>query len=304
MLIRQNWGLFIKLSRIYRCIAMATYLIGDVQGCDQALGLLLERIGFSPSRDHIYLLGDLVNRGPNSLAVLRRCMRWADCIHPVLGNHDLHLLASAYGVRKGKRDTLKAVLSAPERTQLLDWLAQQPLVRHLRSSKQQDLLLLHAGVLPQWSLQNTLRYAQEVQNWLCSPADLPHFLRHMYGNTPNYWQEDWQGFERLRVIVNALTRLRFCSPTGVMDFDSAEHSDAAPAGLLPWFDCPQRQTQNCVIAFGHWSTLGLLERPHLIGLDTGCVWGGALSAMRIDMQDFSQRQLYQIPCPQAQKPGA
>ena len=283
---------------------MASYLIGDIQGCNQAFQTLLEKVSFSPSTDHIYLLGDLVNRGPDSLGVLRFCMAHEGSIHPVLGNHDLHLLAAAHGIRTtGQRDTLQAILAAPERERLLDWLARQPLVRHLQSPKKQDLLLLHAGVLPQWSLENTLAYAQEVQTCLSGPRRV-EFLRHMYGNTPAAWHGQLAGFDRLRVIVNALTRLRFCSPEGVMDFASSEAADSAPAGLLPWFDCPQRQTAGCMIAFGHWSTLGLLQRPELLGLDTGCVWGRALTAMQINEQDFTQRQLYQIPCPQAQSPSA
>lgn len=282
---------------------MATYLIGDVQGCCGALQRLLQKIQYSPSTDTVYLLGDLVNRGPDSLGVLRHCREHEGSIQVLLGNHDLHLLATAYGIRPpGRRDTLDPILHSPECKDLLHWLAQQPLVRHLRSSQGQDALLVHAGVLPSWTLQDTLAYAQEVQAQLRSP-DIAHFLRTMYGNTPNYWSDAWQGADRLRVIVNALTRLRFCSADGVMDFESSESAESAPAGLQPWFTCPGRRTRDITIAFGHWSTLGLRNEENLIALDTGCVWGGCLSALEIAPDDFRQRQLFQVQCPQEQKPG-
>ena len=281
---------------------MSTYLIGDIQGCDSALEKLLHQISFSPSRDTLYLLGDLINRGPESAEVLRRCMQLGDAVKPLLGNHDLHLLASAYGVRKpGKRDTLQSILNAPDRSDLLHWVSQQPLARCLESASGQRLLMVHAGVLPQWSLADTLALAGEVHQQIKSDA-LPEFLMHMYGNTPNQWDAHWVGADRLRVIVNALTRIRFCSADGVMDFESSESADAAPAGLIPWFECPERKTMNDIIAFGHWSTLGLINRPNLMALDTGCVWGGCLSAMEIS-NDFAERHLHQIHCEQAQKPG-
>ena len=282
---------------------MATYLVGDLQGCNDAFGRLLQHLDFSPSRDHLYLLGDLVNRGPDSVGTLRRCMAMQGSVHALLGNHDLHLLASAYQVRKsGKRDTLEGILQAPDRDVLIDWVRKQPLVRHLSNVKGQDLLLVHAGVLPQWSLQCTLELADEVQQHL-QGSDLLGFLLHMYGNSPNQWNASLTGADRLRVIVNALTRLRFCSVQGHMDFESSESADAAPAGLMPWFECPDRKTKDITIAFGHWSTLGLRNTPELMALDTGCIWGGCLSAMEINPQNFQQRTLHQIPCAQAQKPG-
>ena len=277
---------------------MATYFIGDLQGCNDALGQLLQTINFSPSRDTAYLLGDLVNRGPDSAGTLRRCMAMDGAIHALLGNHDLHLLASAHGVRKlGKRDTLQSILQAPDCNILLDWVSQQPLARHLTDTCGQQLLMVHAGVLPQWTLNDTLAYAQEVQYWLQGPRQR-EFLAHMYGDQPTQWSDSLQGHDRLRVIANALTRLRFCTADGVMDFDSKESADAAPVGFMPWFDCPGRRTADSIIAFGHWSTLGLRNRPHLLALDTGCVWGGCLSAMEIASGDFSQRTLYQVRCPQ------
>jgi bis(5'-nucleosyl)-tetraphosphatase (symmetrical) len=280
---------------------MALYCIGDIQGCDSALGHLLDLIDFSASRDTVYVLGDLVNRGPDSAAVLRRCMRGGDALRCLLGNHDLHLLAAAHGARMpSRRDTLGTVLDAPDRHALLDWVRQQPLARaHAHAG--QTLLMVHAGALPDWSTTDTLAHAQEVQAVLRSP-DLPAFLQTMYGNTPDRWSEQFTGTDRLRAIVNALTRLRFCSVSGVMDFDSTESASAAPPGLMPWFDVPGRKTAGTLMAFGHWSTLGWLNRSDLLGLDTGCVWGGCLSAVRFGAT-LDDRELLQVQCEQAQAPG-
>ena len=280
---------------------MALYCIGDIQGCDSALGRLLDLIGFSASRDTVYLLGDLVNRGPDSAAVLRRCMAHGDALRPLLGNHDLHLLAAAHGARKpSRRDTLASILEAPDRDALLQWLRLQPLARqHVYGGT--PLLMVHAGVLPAWTAAETLDMADEVHRVLQS-ADLPAFLQQMYGNTPDHWNASLTGPDRLRVIVNALTRLRFCSAQGVMDFDSTERASAAPPGLMPWFDVPGRSTADTLIAFGHWSTLGWLNRPHCLGLDTGCVWGGCLSAVRFG-SSLDERELLQVRCEQAQAPG-
>ena len=280
---------------------MALYCIGDIQGCDSALGRLLDLIGFSASRDTVYLLGDLVNRGPDSAAVLRRCMAHGDALRPLLGNHDLHLLAAAHGARKpSRRDTLASILEAPDRDALLQWLRLQPLARqHVYGGT--PLLMVHAGVLPAWTAAETMDLADEVHRVLQS-ADLPAFLQQMYGNTPDHWNASLTGPDRLRVIVNALTRLRFCSAQGVMDFDSTESASAAPPGLMPWFDVPGRSTADTLIAFGHWSTLGWLNRPHCLGLDTGCVWGGCLSAVRFG-SSLDERELLQVRCEQAQAPG-
>ena len=280
---------------------MALYCIGDIQGCDSALGRLLDLIGFSASRDTVYLLGDLVNRGPDSAAVLRRCMAHGDALRPLLGNHDLHLLAAAHGARKpSRRDTLASILEAPDRDALLQWLRLQPLARqHVYGGT--PLLMVHAGVLPAWTAAETLDMADEVHRVLQS-ADLPAFLQQMYGNTPDHWNASLTGPDRLRVIVNALTRLRFCSAQGVMDFDSTESASAAPPGLMPWFDVPGRSTADTLIAFGHWSTLGWLNRPHCLGLDTGCVWGGCLSAVRFG-SSLDERELLQVRCEQSQAPG-
>lgn len=280
---------------------MAQYFIGDIQGCHHAFQQLLLQVDFSASRDTLFLLGDLVNRGPDSAAVLRQCMAWGDAVQAVLGNHDLHLLAAAHGMRKSsRRDTLANVLEAPDRDALLDWLRQQPLARSWTDRHGQQVLMVHAGVQPSWTLEQTLALSCEVQQVLTSP-DLPRFLQVMYGNLPDRWSDDLRGDDRLRVIVNTLTRLRFCTADGRMDFDSSESAEQAPPGLMPWFMCPDRRTAQDVVAFGHWSTLGLINLPQLMALDTGCVWGGQLTAVRVQ-DDLQQRQLNQIDCEQAQRP--
>ncbi len=280
---------------------MSMYCIGDIQGCDEALGRLLDVIDFSPSRDTLYLLGDLVNRGPASLQVLRRCIALGDAVRPLLGNHDLHLLTAAHGLRApGKRDTLQDILQAPDRAQLLDWLRRQPLARLHTTAGGERLLMVHAGVLPAWSVEQTLALAAEVEAVLRSDA-LVDFLAKMYGNTPAAWSDELQGADRLRVVVNALTRMRFCTPDGQMDFESSASASDASAGLLPWYDAPGRRTADTPIAFGHWSTQGLVARHDLIGLDTGCVWGGCLSAMRFGAA-LAERELIQVHCEQAQPP--
>lgn len=282
---------------------MALYLIGDVQGCDAALQDLLTKLAFSPSRDQLVLLGDLVNRGPASAAVLRRVMGYGTSARCVLGNHDLHLLAIACGVRPLHRhDTLNDILQAPDRHVLLDWLRQQNMAL-LESVNGEEVLMVHAGVLPSWSARQTIALAHEVETVLRGP-NLNDFLHQMYGNKPEAWSNVLQGETRLRVIVNALTRLRFCTPLGAMEFETKEGgAGAAPAGYLPWFDVPGRETDQVTVAFGHWSTLGWLERANLLSLDTGCVWGGQLSAVRIDPGTPGTRQLIQVECEVMQTPG-
>ena len=273
------------------------YLIGDLQGCCDALERLLRKLDFSPSRDRLYLLGDLVNRGPASLATLRRLQGLGAAATCLLGNHDLHLLAASAGARARHRsDTLGEILEAPDREGLLDWLRHQQLACHAHG-----WLMVHAGVVPQWSREQTLALAAEVQAVLRGP-DLADFLHQMYGNTPMRWKDSLEGTERLRCIVNVLTRLRFCDARGEMDFKTKEGADAAPGGFMPWFEVPGRRTAEQPIAFGHWSTLGLVRRPTLLALDTGCVWGGSLSAACID--DAGEvRDLVQVECEQAQQPG-
>lgn len=253
------------------------YLIGDVQGCDHALQRLLDLIQFSPSRDTLYLLGDLVNRGPDNLAVLRRLRRYEHSAKCLLGNHDLHLLALHLGLGRLKPgDTVDDVLNAPDRAALMDWLRRQSM-----AMCEGSVLMVHAGVLPAWTVQKTMALAHEVESVLQS-GDWTDFITHMYGNVPNHWDDQLQGWDRWRVIVNALTRLRFCTPEGHMEF--AHHRDAsqAPPGYLPWFDAPNRLTRTHTVAFGHWSSLKPLHRADVIELDTGCVWGGCLSAVRLN----------------------
>ena len=282
---------------------MAMYLIGDVQGCDAPLQRLLDTIAFSPSRDTIYLLGDLVNRGPESDKVLRRLMAYGNSARCLLGNHDLHLLAVAHGVRTAQRkDTLDCILQAPDRTALLGWLQQQHLALDLQTP-QTRWLMVHAGVLPQWSAEQTLALAAEVEAMLRGPQ-APTFFQQMYGNTPAHWSDDLLGMERLRVVVNALTRLRFCSTGGVMEFATKEGAGTAPAGHMPWFDAPGRQTRNCTVAFGHWSTLGWLGRSDVFSLDSGCVWGGCLTALQISTgAEMATPQRHEVHCEAAQTPG-
>jgi bis(5'-nucleosyl)-tetraphosphatase (symmetrical) len=276
---------------------MALYMIGDVQGCDQALGRLLDKIDFSPSRDTLFLLGDLVNRGPQSLAVLRRLMALEASVQCLLGNHDLHLLATAHGVRKPHRnDTVDEILDAPDREALLDWLRWRPMALF-----EHGWLMVHAGVLPQWDAVQTLALAAELQSVLRS-ADWTGFLKDMYGDQPDAWNDGLRGSARLRVIVNALTRLRFCTRQGVMEFATKDNAGAAPEGFMPWFDVPERRTSGVPVAFGHWSTLGSVDREGVLPLDTGCVWGGCLTAARI-MDDRGSVERIAVRCPQARKPG-
>ena len=262
---------------------MALYLIGDLQGCNEPLQRLLHKIDFSPSRDTVYLLGDLVNRGPDSLAVLRSLSALGDAAQCLLGNHDLNLLGIRHGLRKPHRgDTVQQVLDAPDCEHLLDWL------RHRQMAIQaHGWLLVHAGVLPQWSTAQTMALAAEVENALRGP-NLGGFLAGMYGNAPLQWNDSLTGAERLRVIVNALTRMRFCTADGVMEFASTGGTQTALPGYLPWFEVPGRKTAGTPVAFGHWSTLGAdaaAAGPGLLSntlpLDTGCVWGGCLSAARL-----------------------
>jgi bis(5'-nucleosyl)-tetraphosphatase (symmetrical) len=251
------------------------YAVGDIQGCAPSLKNLVNKL---PAKSKIIFLGDLVNRGPDSLGALRYLKRLqeskrAECI---LGNHDLHLLAIDAGIRKMRGlDTVDKILKAPDRAELIDWLRHRPLA--LSNGK---ILAVHAGVLPQWDLQQTLECASEVEKTLRKKS-YKRFLANMYGNTSNQWRNTLRGDERLRVITNALTRMRFCTPNGLMEFESKEGLEKGPKGYLPWFKVPKRKTQEGLIYFGHWSTLGLLRDNNVIGLDTGCVWGGKLTAMEI-----------------------
>jgi bis(5'-nucleosyl)-tetraphosphatase (symmetrical) len=271
------------------------YLVGDVQGCDDALGRLLAECGFSPSRDRVVVLGDLVNRGPQSLAVLRRLRDLGNAATCLLGNHDLHLLAVAQCVRRLHRgDTVADVLDAPDRESWLAWLRQRRL-----AVMESGWLCVHAGVVPQWNAATTLALAAEVEALLQGP-DLAAFLPQMYGDKPDRWDDALAGAERARFVINTLTRIRFCSADGTLDFKTKDGADAAPPGLQAWYAVPGRRSEGQPVAFGHWSTLGLIVRPDLLGLDTGCVWGGALTAVRVD---GGRREVIQVACTQAQQPG-
>ncbi len=257
---------------------MALYLIGDIQGCDTILERLLDKISFSPSRDTLFILGDLVNRGPDSVKVIRRLMSYDESAQCILGNHDMHLLAVGAGQRKiSSIDTFKDILEAPDRVALIDWLRKQPLARRYQENNK-DFLMTHAGVMPSWTIDMTLSLAKEVHEVLSGP-DINDFLHEMYSDTPDTWSDNLRGIERLRMIVNVLTRIRFCDAQNRMEFTEKSGAESAPKGFTPWFDVPSRQTKAQIVAFGHWSTLGWLDRRDVISMDTGCVWGGTLSAL-------------------------
>jgi bis(5'-nucleosyl)-tetraphosphatase (symmetrical) len=258
---------------------MAVYAIGDVQGCYSALMKLLDRIDFNPERDRLWLTGDLVNRGPQSLEVLRFVKGLGNSALSVLGNHDLHLLAVAAGVAKpGKHDTLDAILSAPDKMPLLQWLRARPLLHH---DAVLGCTLIHAGLLPSWNLATAHRLAREAETLLQSEK-ANDFFHHMYGDLPDHWNENLKGNDRLRVIINAFTRLRYCDTEGNMDLRLKGSPGSQTPGLLPWFQIPSRASRDNKIIFGHWSTLGLWESNGVICLDSGCLWGGTLTAMRLD----------------------
>lgn len=257
---------------------MTRYAVGDVQGCDQELRALLKKLGFSADRDRLWFVGDLVNRGPGSLATLRLVRALGENAVVVLGNHDLHLLAVAHGAhRRRSSDTLEELLGARDCDALLEWLIRRPLAH-----AEGDDLLVHAGVVPQWSVAATLALAAEVSRALeRNPREL---FEHMYGNQPDRWDERLQGMERLRFAINVLTRLRVCTADGRVELDLKGEPPPPPSPLRPWFMHEARLSRNARVIFGHWSALGLVQRPGVLGLDTGCVWGGALTAFDLDRE--------------------
>lgn len=272
---------------------MATYAIGDVQGCVGPLRRLFDAFDFDRARDRLWFVGDLVNRGPDSLATLRLVKELADRAVTVLGNHDFHLLAVAAGQVKAHRsDTVDDVLAAPDREQLLAWLRHRPML-HV----QDEWAMVHAGLLPQWSIAQAQVLAREVETALRG-ANWREFLASLYGDRPDSWSEDLRGADRLRVIVNAMARMRFCTAKGTMDLHTKGETAQAPPGFFPWFDTPGRASSDHIIVCGHWSTLGLKLRSDLLALDSGCVWGGSLSAVRLE-----DRKLFQVHCAQSQVPG-
>ncbi len=278
---------------------MATYAIGDVQGCFDELKELLTQINFNSDRDQLWFCGDLVNRGPKSLETLRFIRSLEDNAITVLGNHDLHLLATAYTNKNpGKKDTLHDLLNASDAADLLDWLRHQPLVVH---DKEKNITLLHAGIHPDWSIQKTLQLANEVEQILQSDNHI-NFYKHMYGDKPYIWDETLSGWQRLRFITNILTRLRYCDLQGKPALGAKGAPGSQAKNLFPWYEIPHRKTQDDIIIFGHWSTLphaGIKSINNSYAIDSGCLWGGMLTAMRIDQAPFEYTQL---PCPGALKP--
>jgi bis(5'-nucleosyl)-tetraphosphatase (symmetrical) len=271
---------------------VTTYAIGDVQGCASALSALLEHVGFSASRDRLWFVGDMVNRGPQSLEVLRYVRSLGDRAVTVLGNHDIHLIACAAGLaRRRADDSFDDVLGAPDRDELVDWLRFRPMVH-----AEDEYFVVHAGLLPSWSTARAQDLAAEVEHEL-RVKRYREFLAELYGSRPAAWSDALRGMDRLRVIVNAMTRMRFVSADGVMEFATKGETSRAPPGYMPWFDVPGRASRDATMVTGHWSALGLRVRPDLLALDTGCVWGGTLTAVRLE-----DRRVYQLPCAAVGRP--
>ncbi len=269
---------------------MALYAIGDLQGCYDPFRQLLDAIDFEPDRDTLWLTGDLVNRGPKSLKTLRFVKSLGDSVVTVLGNHDLHLLALSHGAvpLSGKFDTLAKTLSAPDIDELVEWLRHRPLAHY---SEEIDTLLVHAGTHPVWSVSKTLKRAAEVEAVLRSPKS-GSLLAKMYGNRPSYWSGDHKGYGRLRFIINCLTRMRMLTPDMHLNMRATGAPWRAGKKRIAWFDFPENAWGDTRIAFGHWSQLGLIVLPELVSLDTGCVWGRQLTAVRLDTP---VARVYQVP---------
>ena len=265
---------------------MATYAIGDIQGCFEPLQRLLAKLAFDARQDRLWLVGDLVNRGPQSLEVLRFVKELGPAAVTVLGNHDLHLIMLAEGSsRMRPDDTLSAILAAPDREELLAWLRARPLM-HVENG----FAMVHAGLLPHWTVAEARKLAGEVEVALVA-ENFRELLAHLWGSEPPAWRDDLCGWARMRVIVNAMTRMRFCSPDGLMEFKTKGEVDLAPQGFLPWFAVAGRRSVDHVLVTGHWSALGLQIEANLLALDSGCLWGGPLSAVRLE-----DRTLIQVAC--------
>ncbi len=279
---------------------MATYAIGDIQGCQDSLRQLLARIGYDPDMDQLWLTGDLVNRGPQSLETLRFIRSLDSRAITVLGNHDLHLLAVAAGKARLRQSDMgiQQVLEAPDSTELLDWLRHRPLLHH---DPALGVTMVHAGLAPQWDLVMAMQCSKEAESVL-QGDNHAELLTQMYGDEPRCWDSSLTGWPRLRFIVNCLTRLRYCTKGGGLALEHKGMPTGSDAALLPWFQHPQRRTRGHKVLFGHWSTLGQVEWPEdeAWGLDTGCVWGGGLTAARIDQEPW---QITTLPCPTFRKPG-
>ena len=265
---------------------MRTLVVGDLQGCYDPFRRLLDKARFDPSQHRLWLVGDLVNRGPQNLEVLRFVKALGEAATLVLGNHDLSMLMLAEGFgKRGKGDTIQDVLEAPDCRELLDWLRRQPLM-HLDG----DVAMVHAGLLPAWSVVQARALAGEVERQLAGP-NYREFLSHLWGSEPACWSDDLTGWSRLRVVVNAMTRLRFCTVDGVMDFKAKGEVKNAPPGCMPWFAVPGRKSAGSTVACGHWSALGLRVEPNFIALDSGCLWGRELSGVWLP-----DREVVQVPC--------
>ncbi len=272
---------------------MATYVIGDLQGCYDELLALLKKINYRQDRDQLWFAGDLVNRGPKSLETLRFARQHASVC--VLGNHDLHLLAGAVDKRYRKhKDTLRSILDAPDCDGLLDWLRRQPLLYYQADD---NYALLHAGLPPQWDLRLACKLAREVEAVLRSD-DYSEFFKHMYGNHPDVWSDELSGWDRLRFITNCFTRLRYCNKQGQLALEEKGPPGTQPAGLKPWFQWPHRKSRGTTLLFGHWSTLGAYDDDNVHALDTGCLWGGQLTALKL--KKIPKR--ISLDCPGARKP--
>jgi len=276
---------------------MAIYAIGDVQGCFIPLQKLLQMIAFDPARDRLWFTGDLVNRGPQSLETLRYVKKLGDAAVTVLGNHDLHLLAVAFNhTAPRKKDTLDAIFKAPDRDELLDWLRHRPLLHH-----DEHYCLVHAGFPPQWDLDQARHCAAEVET-LLRGAGASQFFAHMYGDTPDKWSNRLKEWERMRFITNCFTRIRYCHIDGTLDLRYKGAPGTQPKHLIPWFEAPNRKSAYLNIVFGHWSTLGFRAANGVIALDTGCLWGGQLTALRLDNKKL-QRTSLDCPCAKAPESG-
>lgn len=278
---------------------MAVYAIGDVQGCFEELRTLLDTIGFNKDKDKLWFCGDLVNRGPDSLRTLEYIYSLRDNVVTVLGNHDLHLLATYFHHRKpGRKDTLDSLINSPNAEPLMQWLRNQPLIHH---DAELGIYLVHAAIHPSWSMATALELAAEVEAVITSDKHV-EFYRHMYGDKPHYWSENLKSWPRLRYITNILTRLRYMAPDLKVSLNAKGAPGSQLQGSTPWFDIPDRASANDRIIFGHWSTLSLVEREYhnVYPLDTGCLWGGKLTALKIDSEEF---EWLSIDCEQQQEPG-
>ncbi len=272
---------------------MAIYAIGDIQGCYNELRRLLDTIKFDPAQDQLWLVGDLVNRGPHSLETLRFVKALDKAAVSVLGNHDLHLIATVASLSKaGKKDTLGPILRAADCDELIDWLRKQRMFYH-----NSHYCMLHAGLPPQWDLDLTKAMAQEVEA-VIGGDDYQRFFRSMYGNKPAIWQDDLSKTERLRFAVNCFTRLRYCTIDGELDFHHKGPIGTQPAHLIPWFKVPGRRSLNMSIIFGHWSTLGYYDKENVYAIDTGCLWGGQLTALKLSQPPMRTS----IDCESSQSP--